>query len=501
MIQNPNIIYIYADDLGRGMLSCYGQKNFETPNIDRIDDEGIKFEYAYGCAFCAPARASLLTGYHDCHAGRWTFTTGGVYNKISSGEMNYSTLRELINNTSFQEREDEVFLPHIAKKAGYTTGQIGKLEWGFATTAERLEKHGWDYHFGYYDHQRCHGYYPPFLFENGEIIEIEGNTRMDCGIHPDMDQPEYEAIRQDMTGKKVYSQDLFNEKILNFIRKHKNEPFFLYHPTQLPHGPISIPEVSPQVKENEKLTQYEKEYASMVIKLDETVGLILDELDRLNLADNTMVIFSSDNGHEVYYRKKGRCPGRIEDKNGRKYDNIDYKFNSDLGGDIFNGNDGMSGLKFSSWEGGTRIPYIIRWPRVIKPNTTTNHMMANYDFMATLADILGVELPSWKDGISYYSILQNKESDQIKHDYIVYGSNEGPALISHDGWKIRYILKANRFQLFNIYDDYREENDLSGKYPEKVKELGEKMLKACDGNFNNGTADIHKAFRIDEYIK
>ena len=152
----PNIIYIYADDLGRGMLSCYGQNHSTTPNIDRLAAEGVRYVNAYGCAVCAPARASLLTGYHDCHAGRWSYTKAGVYKELSQeGGRSYAEIRELINNTSFNEGSEEVFLATLARDAGLVTGQIGKLEWGFATTPERIAKHGWDYHYGYYDHVRC----------------------------------------------------------------------------------------------------------------------------------------------------------------------------------------------------------------------------------------------------------------------------------------------------------------------------------------------------------
>ena len=159
MTENPNVILIYGDDLGRGMLSCYGQQHFETPNIDRLANEGMRFNHAYGCAFCAPSRASMLTGIHDCHQGTWTYTKGGIYKSISSGEMTLSEISELIHTTGLQAGPDDVFLAEIAEQAGYVTGQIGKLEWGFATTADRIRRHGWQYHYGYYDHQRCHGFY------------------------------------------------------------------------------------------------------------------------------------------------------------------------------------------------------------------------------------------------------------------------------------------------------------------------------------------------------
>lgn len=501
MKQNkPNIILVYADDLGRGMLSCYGQKWFKTPNLDRLACEGVRFQHAYGCAFCAPARASLLTGYHDCHAGMWSYTDAGIYKKISSNELNFNQIRELINNTSFNERDDEVFLATVAKQAGYTTGQIGKLEWGFATTPERLAKHGWDYHYGFYDHQRCHGFYPPFLFENGEMVDIPGNMDVNCGLTNHWETPDARAHRRDCTGKAVYSQDLFDEKIVGFLRANRDRPFFLYHPSQLPHGPISIPEIHPSLKSIGGLTDFEKEYASMVLRLDRTIGLILDEIQSLGLDQNTMIIFCSDNGHEIYYREKGRCSGGTHDLQGSRYDNVDYKYYSERSNDIFNGNDNMAGKKLSSLEGGPRIPYLVRWPGHTPAGTLSSALITNYDLLSTFADIVGVKSPEWKDGESVLPALEGKAFKRTK-DYVVFAGVEGPALVTAEGWKVRYIILQRRFQLFHLPVDYREENDLAAKHPDKVKSLGTIMLKECDGNFLHGTSENHKAVRIDEYME
>ena len=243
MTDNPNVILIFADDLGRGMLSCYGQQHFETPNIDRLANEGMKFNHAYGCAFCAPSRASMLTGLHDCHEGTWTYTQGGLYHRLSAGEMTLEQVRELLHTTGLQAGPDDIFLAQIAEHAGYTTGQIGKLEWGFATTGARIRRHGWQYHYGYYDHQRCHGFYPSFLFENGQPTPIQGNTHADCAVNLNWESEENMARRRNREGKAVYSQDIFNEKIIEFLRTHQDKPFFLYHPSQLPHGPIAIPDI------------------------------------------------------------------------------------------------------------------------------------------------------------------------------------------------------------------------------------------------------------------
>ncbi|MXV73704.1 sulfatase-like hydrolase/transferase [Candidatus Poribacteria bacterium] len=498
MTDNPNVILIFADDLGRGMLSCYGQQHFETPNIDRLASQGMKFNHAYGCAFCAPSRASMLTGIHDCHQGTWTYTQGGLYHRLSAGELTLDQITELLHTTGLQAGPDDVFLAQIAEEAGYVTGQIGKLEWGFATTGARIRRHGWQYHYGYYDHQRCHGFYPPYLFENGQTTPIRGNTHADCAVNPNTESPENMEFRRNRQGKAVYSQDIFNEKIIEFLRTHHDKPFFLYHPSQLPHGPIAVPDIHPAVKQVSALTTYEKEYASMILKLDETVSIILDELEQLGIDDRTMIVFSADNGHEVYYRQQGRTTGRQVDLEGNQFDDITTKFYSETGGDVFNGNDGMGGLKWSSWEGGTRIPYIVRWPGRVTPNSVSDHMLTNYDLMPTLADFIGAEMPQDKDGVSFLPTLLERCEDQQHHEWIIYASRLGPALVTAEGWKLRYINRTDSFQLYHLPNDYREENDLSADHPDFVTRLSGWMRNACDGDYRNGTPQAHFVAYPDE---
>ena len=507
----PNIIYIYADDLGRGMLSCYGQQHFRTPYIDRLASEGVRLTQAYGTSFCAPARASLMTGMHDAHAGRWTFTKAGVYKDYHEGKLDLMDLYELIHNTGIRPRDGQRFLAHMAREAGYVTGQIGKLEWGFSTTGPELAEHGWDYHYGYYDHERCHGFYPPFLWENGDRVDIPGNTDVHCGrghysVFPDGTVP------HDPEGRGVYSQDLFDEKILEFLQAHRGEPFFLYHPSQLPHGPTYYPDVYPQVADNPDLTPVEKEYASMVLRLDETVGKILAELDGLGLADSTIVIFAADNGHAPGYQQPGRF--LIDtDLDGNPIDQITTKFYSDANGDVFDGNDGMAGLKCTNWEGGAKIPFVVRWPGRVAPGTVSDHLIANYDTMASIADLLDVELdPADTDGITFLPALQGHER-ATEHNHVVYASQDGPSLVTRDGWKLRVYLRRDRilgfaqfgahpaaiddaviYQLYYLPDDYREERDLAADQPDKLHELRALLLKECDGNLANGTPQAHFAF-------
>ncbi len=448
---------------------------------------------ADGCSFCAPARASLLTGMHDCHRGGWTYTRGGIYRRVTEGRMTLDEVGELIHTISLNPDRHETFLAQIPRAAGYVTAQIGKLEWGFATTDREVRRHGWDYHYGYYDHVDCHGFYPPFLFENGTPVAIPGNTRADCGKAPERNEtPAQREERWDRAGRAVYSQDLFDAKILAFLRAQRDRPFFLYHPSQLPHGPIIIPEIHPAVRGNAQLTEYEKEYASMVLRLDHTVGLILDELDRLGIADHTMVVFCSDNGHAVYYPQDGRCSADLDLQTGVPYDNVATKFYSDRSGDVFDGNDGMAGLKFSNWEGGVRLPFLVRWPGAVAPGRISDRLMANYDFLPTLAEIVGVACPAGKDGVAYLDELRGGQP-RPRGAPVFFASGLGPAMVTDDAWKLKQVTlpKQNLYQLFHLARDGREENNGVFDHRQRVEELGRQLLFACDGNFMNGTPNAH----------
>jgi len=491
-VQKPNIILIYADDLGRGLLGTYGQKIITTPNIDRLASEGIQFENAYGCMLCAPARASLITGMHDCHSNVWNITEAGIYKKLGI-ELTYNEIKDKINACAKPAKEGDVFLGQVAQNAGYVTAEFGKLEWGFATTPERIKRHGWDYHFGYYDHVQCHGFYPPFLFENGEKIEIPGNTRVDCGKTLEPETEKSYNDRWNMEGKKVYSENIIMDKLLSFMEKNNpnktDKPFFIYFPTQLPHGPVSIPEIHPDFIHNDNLTSIEKEYASMVKMLDDDVGRIYSKLEELDLIDNTILVFASDNGHEIYYSQEGRCS---KDRNrslaGESYDNIKTKFYSELNGDIFDGNDGMAGLKRSNWEGSTRIPLFWYWKGKIPAGTVSHQMVSNYDFLNTLAEIVGENQIAGKDGVSYANTLFGGKSKV--RDYSVYASYMGPAIVTKEGWKLRYYLQKDVFQLYYLPEDYREENDLASSKPEKVESLKKILFEECDRDWNNGVGGV-----------
>ena len=298
-VERPdNVILIYADDLGIGMLGCYGQQLVKTPNIDRLAAEGMKFNNYYGGVFCAPTRWTLMTGMHDGRIGGWKQTRAGQAIQRDAGrisEAEYEKRMVQVKARANPIAPDEVFLAQVAKTAGYETAQFGKLDRGFVTWNERVRRFGWDFHEGYYDHIRAHGFYPSYLWRNGDQFKLEGNDDPFCGKATEA------GTRPVGAGGKTYSQNVFIQDILTYIREHKNKPFFLYHPTQLPHGPVAIPELHPDYANDERLTLAEKKYASMVRMLDDHVGLIMQELKDQGLDERTAVFFSSDNGHELYY--------------------------------------------------------------------------------------------------------------------------------------------------------------------------------------------------------
>lgn len=500
--EQPNIILIYADDLGKGLLSHYGQKIISTPHIDQLAKEGITFENAYSGMVCAASRASLITGLRDCRPDNFQVTQAGIYKKISTGVYTNNDIQNMLNAVLTPPNSDAVFLGEIAQKQGYVTGQFGKLEWGFSASHRQMERHGWDEYYGYLDHVRAHGFYPPFLFRNGVVEYIQGNTHTDCGKTKENETQEKYKERWNMEGKTVYSQHLFMSNVLRFISENKEKPFFLYFPTQLPHGPVSVPAVHPDFANNPELTTIEKEYASMVKMLDDNVGQIMAHLKNLKIDDNTLVIFTSDNGHEIYYTQDGRTYKPYKNVNtGVKFDDLKHKFYSHLGGDVFNGNGGRAGLKRSNLQGGIQAPLIARWPAKIKAGRKSDLLVANYDFMATLADVTGFKRMPKTDGISFYSELIGQENNK-QHDFVVYASFIGPTIITNDGWKLRTHLPQKAFELYYLPEDFKEENNLVEKFPKKVKALKKEMLKACNGDLENGVFTFRKnSINIEKMVK
>ena len=417
----PNIIYIMADDLGYGDLGVYGQDKIKTPNIDQLANEGMKFLQHYaGSTVCAPSRVSLLTGKHMGHATvrgnpRWTSTGEPV--DISS---------------------EEITVAEELKRAGYTNGMIGK--WGLAEAGlESMPLYqGFDYFYGYRKHGTAHHYYPDILWENNNPFHPEGNNW-------------HEKEGQ-------YAHDSLTSKALSFIENNAEKPFFLYLAFTIPHYELTVPDES---KEQYKNLGWEKRmmkpahyrhdeegnvtYAAMVSHMDKDIGRIMELLEEKGIAENTLVIFTSDNGHQ-----------------------FDINF--------FDSNGKLKGKKRDLYEGGIRIPFIARWKGTIKAGTESDHIAAFWDFLPTACDIAGVTPSTNSDGISYLPTLLGKE--QKKHDYLYWEFNEGQGpvqAIRQGDWKaVKFYQKP--VEVYNLKNDISENNNLAVNEPERV-EAFEKLFK------------------------
>ena len=476
---HPNIILIYADDLGIGMLGCYGQKVVTTPHIDQLSAEGLRFTNYYGSTFCAPARYSLATGMHDGRINGWNHSRAGLIVQRDAGRISEEEFQKRFTELQANARpiqKQEVFLGQVARQAGYHTAQFGKLDSGFLTWNERVKRFGWDHHEGYYDHIRAHGFYPPYIWVNGEKRPLEGNPHANAGK---MTEKGDEPVG---SGGKTYSQEVFIQDILKYIREHKDEPFFLYHPTQLPHGPVAIPALHPDFADHPTMSLAEKKYASMIRMLDDHVGLIMQELKDQGLDEKTVVLFTADNGHEMYYGPKPSYREAFNAK-GERTNLTDNKWRTDESGDIFDGAGGRAGLKRSGYQGGVQLPMIIRWPGKIKPGSTTGLLAAQYDILPTVAELTGGQIPDGKDGISFVPALLGQSPAQ-QHDYVVINNGfraphlSRACLISGDGWKLVEIDRdADLYQLYHLPEDNEERVDLAGDHPETVAKLKKALLK------------------------
>lgn len=427
--QRPNIIYILADDLGYAELGCYGQKKIKTPNLDRLAADGVRFTQHYsGSAVCAPSRCMFMTGKHPGHAyvrdNKPHRPVGQI--PLPAGEF---TLAEML------------------KSAGYTTGCVGKWGLGFPGSEGDPLNQGFDYFFGYNCQRHAHHYYPTYLRENKEKLEIPKNNVFEG---------------------EFYSPDLMRDAAISFIERNQNKPFFLYWPTPVPHVSLEVPQDSlDQYKGlwQEKAYRGGKgrkhgysghlspkaAYAAMITRMDRDVGMVLDRLEELGLADNSLVIFTSDNGTTFT-------------------GGVDRRFFDSLGP--------LRGCKGQLYEGGIRVPFIARWPGRIPAGTTSDHISALWDMMPTFATVAGVDCPPATDGIDMLPAMTGN-SKQRKHDFLYWEfpakHYKGQVAVRMGKWKgIRTRLLKNAeapLQLYNLEEDIGENHDLASQHPEIVSRI------------------------------
>lgn len=431
--KKANIVYILADDLGYAELGCYGQKKIKTPNIDKLAAEGMKFTQHYsGNPVCAPSRCALMTGLHTGH----TQVRG---NKQVGGKEGWK-LGSTIGG-QWPLKAGTVTVAGILKDAGYTTGAFGKWGLGLVGTTGDPNKQGFDHFFGYICHRQAHTFYPNHLWRDGEVEWIEANK----------------------DGKEqVYSHDLIAQEALKFIKTNKDRPFFLYVPFTIPHVALQVPEDSlaeyrgkwPDPPYNGDKGYFPHPnpracYAAMVTRMDKDVGRIMSLLKDLSLDDNTLVIFTSDNGPT---------------------------FNGGSDSAFFESAKPLRGLKGSVYEGGIRVPYIARWPGRIKAASTSNHISAFWDFLPSCCELIGKVPPEDIDGISMLPTLFGRHQEQRKHEYL-YWELRGQQAIRMGKWKALRRKPGRKIELYDLDSDIAESKDLADEHPEVVAEMA-KIFRA-----------------------
>jgi arylsulfatase A len=445
----PNIVYIYADDLGYAELGCYGQQKIKTPNLDRMAAEGMRFMQHYtSMPVCAPARCMLMTGKHGGHSYiRGNHELGGFPDSTERGQMPL--------------RAAEFTVAELVKQKGYATALTGKWGLGMNNTEGSPNRQGFDYYYGYLDQKQAHNFYPTHLWQNekwdtlGQAF-IDVHKRLDPKTATDADFNYYKG--------KDYAPAKMTEKALNFIETNKNQPFFLYMPYTIPHASLQAPDewVQKYVGQFDEKPYYGHQgyastkyplstYAAMITYLDAQVGIIMEKVKALGLDGNTIFMFSSDNG---------------------------ATFNGGVNAKFFNSVGGLRGLKMDVYEGGIRMPFIARWKGKIKAATTSDLVSVQYDLLATVAE-LTQQTVTETDGISFLPTLLGKNKKQKKHEFIYfeYPEKGGQLAVRMGDWKgVKTDLRKNpkaKWELYNLKTDRNETTNVADQNPDILKKLDE----------------------------
>jgi len=427
--RKPNIIFLFADDLGYGDLGCFGQKKIKTPNLDRMAAEGMRLTQHYaGSTVCAPSRCVLMTGLHTGHC-------------------------LIRGNGLVPLRPEDVTVAELLKGAGYTTALCGKWGLGEEGSTGIPNKQGFDYFFGYLSQVHAHNYYPEFLWRNEEKHKLanivnhprRGNRRSLGGVS---------------TNKLEYSHDLIAAEALKFIERNRDNPFFLYLSMTIPHANneagrkgMEVPDYG--IYKDTDWPEPQKGHAAMITRMDGDIGKIFDLLRKLGIDEDTLVIFSSDNGP---HREGGNNPD-FNDSNGP-----------------------LRGIKRDLYEGGIRVPTIARWPGRIKAGTVSDHISAFWDFLPTACEVAGIRPPDNIDGISYLPELLGKK--QKKHEFLYWEFFERNTrqAVRMGKWKAIRTVKTDRIELYNLEEDIGETSDIADKHPDVVAKIRQCLKTARTPN-------------------
>jgi arylsulfatase len=466
--QKPNIVYILADDIGYGDIGVYGQQKIETPNIDALAKNGMLFTQHYAMPVCAPSRYSLMTGLHSGHAyirGNDEWDERGDVWSFKAMEANPALEGQL------PIPDSTVTIAKVLKKAGYKTALVGKWGLGAPMTTGIPNNQGFDYFYGSLCQRQDHQYYPGHLWENTFRVVLN-NKIQDPDIKFPSDKDQLDPANYAVYQQNDYAPDFIIKAALKFIDKNKSHPFFLYYPDPLPHASMQAPadlvdyyhkkfgDEKPFLGGSYVPCRYPRAtHAAMITLLDRHVGEIIKKLKEEGIYDNTVIIFSSDNGSS----NEGGADCAFFDSNG--------PFKNEYGWG-----------KGFLYEGGIREPLIVSWPGKIKPGTKSDLMCATWDVMPTLCALTGISAPQNIDGISFLPTLIHQSEKQKKHPFLYWefpGYN-GQQAVRLGSWKgIRFNLdKGNlKIKLFDLDNDIQEQHDVADQHPGIVKKMEEIMKK------------------------
>jgi arylsulfatase A-like enzyme len=417
----PNVIYIVADELGYFEPGFMGGLNIQTPNLDRMAAGGVRFKNMFaGSSVCAPTRCCLLTGKHSGH----------------------TSVRA--NGGGTPLRADEVTIASMLKKHGYATGGFGKWGCGGRDSTGVPEKHGFDLFLGYYDQVHAHTYYPPYLIRNSEEVKLDGNNGGSAG--------------------KTYSQYVIHGAAMKFIREHGEEPFFAYLPYTPPHGNFDIPDSDPAwaIYKDKPWPEPARRYAAMVTLLDRQVGEVLALVKELGLEQNTLILFSGDNGGADYFISKEH-PRGVHSANKHPHTGVEYR-----------------GKKGSLYEGGLRVPFFAYWPGRIAPGRVSEHLGYFPDVLPTIAEVTGATAPADTDGISIVPELFGEAAagrKQAQHEYL-YWEISGWTAIRQGTWRAVKPARSEQWELYDLATDPSEAKDLAAAKPNVLAKLTALAAKA-----------------------
>ena len=439
--KRPNIIFILADDLGYGDLGCYGQEVIRTPNLDRMAGEGVRFTQCYaGSTVCAPSRCCLMTGLHTGHA-------------------------QIRGNASVPLRPADVTVAEVLKQAGYSTALIGKWGLGEPDTTGVPNRKGFDYFFGYLNQGHAHNSYPSYLWQNEEKVPIEGNV----------ESKDHAGVCSEC---REFSNDLFTREALRFIEdkgsrpfvdkglqplveqeEKKDAPFFLYLAYTIPHANnergaatgdgMETPAYEPYA--DKPWPQPQKGHAALITRLDRDVGVLLQKLKDLGLDENTIVFFASDNGT---HKEGGADP------------------------QFFKSSGPLRGIKRDLYEGGIRVPMIVRWPNTIKPGRVRDDVWAFWDFLPTAAELAGAQAPTGLDGISVAPALLGGRQEAHPFLYWEFHERGFTRAVRMGDWKAVSLGSDKPIELYDLKTDVGEMQDVAGKHPEIVKRIDDYLRTA-----------------------